>query len=105
MSQFPSILSIHLRYRLRIAEMNCDITVLRIFDDYLNELKAKRNEPEVTVKIEEFRKRFVDIRKEIDELKDALHIAKMALAALSRENKTLDSDMSKKENLEELREK
>ena len=105
MSQFPSIMSLHLRYRLRIAEMNCDINVLRIFDDYLNELKAKRNEPDVAAKIDEFSKRFVDVRTEIDELRDAMHIAKMELAAMSRENKSLDAGTYKKENLEELKEK
>jgi archaellum component FlaC len=105
MSQFPSIISLHLRYRLRIAEMNCDINVLRIFDDYLNELKSKRNEPEVTAKIEEFSKRFIDVRKEIDELRDAMHIVKMELAAMSRENRTLDAGTYEKENLEELKEK
>ncbi len=105
MSQFPSIMSLHLRYRLRIAEMNCDINVLRIFDDYLNELRAKRNEPHVTAKIEEFSKRFIGVRKEIDELRDAMHIVKMELAALSRENKALDAGAYKKQNLEELKEK
>jgi len=105
MSQSPSIMSLHLRYRLRIAEMNGDINVLRIFDDYLNELKAKRKEPEVTAKIEEFSKRFIDVRKEIDELRDAMHIAKMDLAALSRKNKIWDADTYKKENFEELKEK
>ena len=105
MPEFPSIISLHLRYRLRIAEMNCDINVLRIFDDYLNELKAKRNEPEVAAKIEEFSKRFIDIRKEIDELRDAMHIVKMELAAMSRENRTLDAGTYEKENLEELKEK
>src|SRR3954469_11753207 len=102
MSDTPSLMSLHLRYRLRIAEMNCDINVLRIFEDYLSELKAKRNEPEVAAKIDEFSKRFVDVRKEIDELRDAMHIVKMELAALSRENKTLDEAIYKKENLEEL---
>jgi uncharacterized coiled-coil DUF342 family protein len=79
--------------------MNCDINVLRIFDDYLNELRAKRNEPHVTAKIEEFSKRFISVRKEIDELRDAMHIVKMELAALSRENKALDAGAYKKQIL------
>jgi hypothetical protein len=29
------------------AEMNADITVLRIFDDYIKELGSKQNEPKV----------------------------------------------------------
>lgn len=85
--------------------MNHDINVMRIFDDYLNELKAKRNEPVVSTKIDEFNKLFVDVRKEIDELKDKMHILKMKLAALSREEKSLDADTYKQGNHEELKEK
>ena len=37
-----SIMTLHLEYRLWIAEMNADINVLRIFDDYLKELIRKK---------------------------------------------------------------
>lgn len=100
-----SIMSLHLRYRLSIAELNYDINILWIFNDYLNELKATRNEPEVLKKIEEFDRRFVDARKEIDDLRDAMHIVKMELAAHSRENKPFDAKKYREENLKELREK
>jgi uncharacterized coiled-coil DUF342 family protein len=105
MSQIPSPMSLHLRYRLWIAEMNHDINVMRIFDDYLNELKTKGSESKVTAKIEEFNKQFVEIRKEIDELRDAMHIVKMKLAALSRENKYLDENTYKQQDHEELKKK
>ncbi len=44
MSDAPSIMSLHLGYRLWIAEMNFDINVLRIFNDYLEELSSKKDE-------------------------------------------------------------
>ena len=59
----PSIMSLHLRYRLWIAEMNSDITILRIFDDYLNEIAVKNNEPEAKTKMEYFQEQFISLRK------------------------------------------
>jgi uncharacterized coiled-coil DUF342 family protein len=98
-------MGLHLRYRLWIAEMNSDISVLRIFDDYLKELRSKRNEDEAKHKIEDFQKQFTDLRNEIDELRDNMHILKMKLAALSRENKTLDKDTFDEDKHEELKKK
>jgi len=86
----PSVMGLHLRYRLWIAEMNADITILRIFDDYLHELETKRTEPEVKRGIEEFEKEFISLRAEIDELRHQMHIHKMSLAAYARENKPFD---------------
>ena len=86
-----SVMSLHLRYRLWIAEMNSDINVLRIFDDYLTELEAKKNEPEVSEGINHFKQQFVMLRTEIDELRHEMHLIKMKLAALAKENLPLDS--------------
>ena len=38
MNAAPTIMTLHLRYRLWIAEMNFDINVLRIFEDYIKVL-------------------------------------------------------------------
>ena len=83
-----SIMLLHLRYRLWIAEMNADITVLRIFDDYILELSSKKNEPEIKEGITRFQQEFVKLRKEIDELRHEMHLVKMQLSAQSRETKT-----------------
>jgi hypothetical protein len=83
----PSLLRLHLRYRLRIAEMNEDITVLRIFDDHLTELSGL-NKSSMQTSIENFKKQFADFRTEIDELKHEMHLQKMNLAALSRDGGT-----------------
>ena len=90
MPRTPSIMSLHLRYRLWIAEMNSDINILRIFDDYLQELESKKNEPEVKTAIDQFQKQFLSLRKEIDELRHEMHILKMKLAAYAREMKPVN---------------
>ena len=86
-----SIMGLHLRYRLWIAELNSDITVLRIFTDYLDELKIKKTETETKSLAEGFKKRFTDCRKEIDDLRHQMHLLKMKLAADSREKKQVSS--------------
>src|SRR4051794_13555360 len=98
MARTFSIMGLHLRYRLRIAEMNADINILRIFDDYLKELSSKQDKPEVKNKIDDFQKEFVCFRKEIDELRDAMHILKMKLASYVREKKPLDYKTYKEDN-------
>ena len=89
MPTIPSIMGLHLRYRLWIAELNQDINVLRIFDDYMQEMKSRKVEPEVKTGVEDFKKRFIQLRKEIDELKHTMHLLKMKLAAESREMKQI----------------
>ena len=89
-----SNMSLHLRYRLWIAELNSDINVLRIFDDYLIELNSKKNIPEVITGIKHFKEQFVSTRKEIDELKHEMHLIKMKLAAAAKENKPPDTKTS-----------
>ena len=98
-----SIMRLHLRYRLWIAEMNSDINVLRILEDYLTELRAKNNEPEVKNWVEGFQGQFVNLRKEIDELRHEMHLVKMKLAAYSKEMKVLDPKTYQADNHAALR--
>ncbi len=98
MPRTPSIMGLHLSYRLWIAEMNSDINILRIFDDYIKELASKQNELEVKKRIEYFQNQFISFRKEIDELRDAMHILKMKLAAHAREKKPRDNKTYKTDN-------
>ncbi|MDP4129372.1 MAG: hypothetical protein Q8918_13100 [Bacteroidota bacterium] len=86
----PSIMSLHLRYRLWIAEMNYDINILRIFNDYLEALSSKKETSEVNTGIGYFEQKFPSVRKEIDDLRNEMHLLKMKLAAYSREKKPLD---------------
>ena len=98
MANVPSAMKLHLRYRLYIAEMNFDINVLRIFEDYIQELQSKRNEPDVKKGVDYFKKNFEDLRKEIDELRHEMHILKMKLAALAREKKVFDNKSYKEDD-------
>lgn len=93
-----SITSLHLRYRLWIAEMNADITILRILSDYLQDHDAKKEQPELNARIEYFQGRFIDLRKDLDELKHEMHLIKMKLGADSRETRPLDFETYQKDN-------
>lgn len=95
MNAAPAIMTLHLRYRLWIAEMNSDINVLRIFEDYIKELSCKKEQPEVKKGIADFKEKFGEIRKEIDELRHEMHLHKMKLASISREGKQLDDEAYK----------
>jgi len=76
-----SHMALHFRYRLWIAEMNADISVLRIFNDYIVELSSKNEDPSVKAGIEEFHHLFTDFRTEIDQLRHEMQLCKMSLAA------------------------
>ena len=93
-----SVMHLHLRYRLWIAEMNADINVLRIFNDYLLELEAKQLPPAVIKGIDNFKTQFISLRKEIDELSHEMHLIKMKLAAAARENRPFDKKSSREDN-------
>ncbi len=103
MPDTPVLMKLHLRYRLWIAELNSDINVLRIFDDYLLELKSKKNMPEVNTWIIHFKQQFISLRKEIDELRHEMHLIKMKLAAAARDNKPLNKKNSTTDNPDTLK--
>src|ERR1700730_8657573 len=94
----PSVMSLHLNYRLIIAELNFDINVLRIFGDYLAELRVKRKESEVKSKSDYFEKEFQSLRTEIDELRHEMQLGKMKLGAFARETKPFEFKIFNKEN-------
>jgi hypothetical protein len=98
MPKTPSILGLHLRYRIWIAEMNADITILRIFDDYLESLADGKNKQDHRSVTAEFKDEFVLIRKKMDELKHEMHLQKMKLAANTREGKTIDKKLYQTDN-------
>jgi hypothetical protein len=98
MPRTPSIMSLHLRYRLWIAEMNSDITILRIFDDYLNDIAIKNHEPEVKEKMDYFQRQFINLRKDIDSLRHEMHLLKMKLAAYSKQSQPIDHKTYQSDN-------
>jgi hypothetical protein len=90
----PSIMGLHLRYRLWIAEMNSDISVLRIFSDYLIELESNKNRPDVIAKMDHFKQDFITFRKTIDELRHEMQLIKMKLAAATRDYEPVNGKAS-----------
>jgi len=81
-----SILRLHLQYRLWISEMNEDINVLRIFDDYLAELKAQIVNEAINQRLSNYKDEFIQLRKELDELRHEMYLIKMKLAAIAKNN-------------------
>ncbi|HVM87048.1 MAG TPA: hypothetical protein VMT76_02595 [Puia sp.] len=94
----PSIMGLHLHYRLWISELNQDITVLRIFNDYLQEIKNRKVEPEIQNRVNRFKMQFSDLRNEIDELRHQMHLNKMKLAAESREGLKISMEEMESDN-------
>jgi chromosome segregation ATPase len=93
MSKTPSTLGLHLRYRIWIAEMNADITLLRVFTDYIEVLTHEKKSLHAKTVIEEFKKQFISLRQQIDDLRHEMHLQKMKLAASTRENKAIDKKL------------
>jgi len=81
-----SIIQLHLQYRLWISDLNADINTLRIFDDYLIELKAKGLKEDVSKKLDNYNKQFINLRTELDELRHEMHLTKMKLGAITKTN-------------------
>ncbi len=102
MKHTPSVMRLHLSCRICIAEMNLDINILRIFDDYLKEMSAKNGESELKTGIDYFEKQFIDFRKEIDQLRHEFHVLKMQFGAYSKTKKPLDEIASEIGNYAEI---
>ncbi|MBS1597352.1 MAG: hypothetical protein JST75_03945 [Bacteroidetes bacterium] len=100
MPNTPSIMGLHFRYRLWIAEMNSHINILRIFEDYVDEIRSKKNEPAVKSGIETFQQHFLNLRKQIDDLRHEMHLAKMSLAASAKQKLPDKKSISKNTHAE-----
>jgi hypothetical protein len=98
MPKTPSALGLHLRYRIWIAEMNADIIILRIFDDYLSALVPDKKDTKLAKLTDDFKKGFISLRKNMDDLKHEMHLQKMKLAASPREGKAMDKKLYRSDN-------
>ncbi len=83
MSERIALKSLHLEYRVWIAELNFNINLIRIFNDRLLELSSV-NKTEAA----NFEKKFNECRETIDEIRHKMHIEKMNLAAIVRDRST-----------------
>lgn len=100
-----SVTGLHLQYRLWIAEMNADINVLTIFDDFLTEISAKNNSADVMNYISSFKEQFISLRNDMDELRHEMHLSKMKLAEFAKTNTASVKDVKHAVNHEELKER
>lgn len=78
-----NITGLHLQYRLWIAEMNADIDVLRILNDYI-EIQQTNNDVDLLQHLHHFNNEFCKLRKEIDELRHEMHLNKMKLGVIAK---------------------
>ena len=90
-----SIIGLHLQYRLWIAELNADISALRILNDCLAGIALKDNTGDDADLIKDYGERFVDLRTRIDDLRHQMHINKMELAAVLRKPRRFLRDNEK----------
>ncbi len=79
--------SLHLEYRIWIAELNFDINLMRIFKDRINEITAAYPTDEIKIVTCNFEKKFIDSRLVNDELRHRMHIEKMNLTAMNKGKK------------------
>ena len=98
MAMASSVMKLHLNYRLLIAEMNADISILRILEDYTKEMPAKTSEADVKQKMDYFKKKFILLRKEIDDQRNEMHVNKMKLFALAKQKKEVDRKSLRADN-------
>ena len=104
MTESIALKSLHLEYRLWIAELNLDINLIRIFNDRLLEIAEDKKSGTVKSTIEDFGKKFNTYRETIDELRHRMHIEKMNLAAKVRENNGVDYKINVPDNYKTIRE-
>jgi predicted nucleic acid-binding Zn-ribbon protein len=104
MAKTYALAGLHLRYRLWIAELNHCIDIIRISQDYYAfEGKDKQDATAVTDGIEYFKKRFIELRKEIDDLRNNFHLLKMKIAADAKTMKEIDQKTYVAESHDEIK--
>lgn len=88
--------SLHLEYRIWIAELNFDINLMRIFKDRIHEIVTAYQTEEIKITTAGFEKRFIDTRTENDDLRHRMHIEKMNLTAMNtgKKESDLNADIS-----------
>ncbi len=95
-------MGLHLRYRLWIAELNHDISILRILEDYRHDIMRKDMDPVALSESERFGERFMQTRTAIDDLRHIMHLDKMQLAAESRQGQQLPEKVAEAEHHQTL---
>ncbi len=98
-----SLMNLHLQYRLWISNMNEDINVLRILQDYINDGKTKTTDAATLDKLNTYLSIFVDTRKELDDIRHEMYLNKMRIAALEKADNAQEGDVEKDIHHEEIK--
>ncbi|MBS1747255.1 MAG: hypothetical protein JST21_13880 [Bacteroidetes bacterium] len=98
-----SLMNLHLQYRLWISNMNEDINVLRILHDYINDGKSKITDAATADRLNKYLSMFVDIRKELDDIRHEMYLNKMRIAAMEKADNVLEGDIEKDIHHEEIK--
>ncbi|MEO8712371.1 MAG: hypothetical protein ABI405_09630 [Parafilimonas sp.] len=80
-----TVTALHLQYRLWIADMNADIDVMRILNDYLISSIAQEDDGDTLKRNNEFKEKFSNLRIELDAIRHEMHLNKMKLASVNKE--------------------
>ncbi len=86
-----TLIGLHLRYRLWIATLNHNIDVIRIMYDYLEDAEIKDSREDVKEGAGLFKKKLLVFRKEIDDLRNQLHLHKMKIGAEVKHTKAINA--------------
>lgn len=86
-----TLIGLHLRYRLWIATLNHNIDVIRIMYDYLEDAAIKDAGEDVKEGAGLFKKKLLVFRKEIDDLRNQLHLLKMKIGAEVKHTKSINA--------------
>jgi hypothetical protein len=74
--------------------MNFDINIIRIYNDYLQELRLKVHNPAPVLELDKYEKVLLTIREDIDELRNEMHLGKMKLANYVRKENVIDAEQT-----------
>jgi hypothetical protein len=80
MNSRHSSLSLHLHYRVSIAELNLDVNLVRIYRDYLEDASRNADDQLNKEQVEKFQAVLNGYLAEIDDIKNEMHLLKMQLA-------------------------
>jgi hypothetical protein len=98
-----SLMNLHLQYRLWISNMNEDINVFRILQDYINDGKTKTTDAATLDKLNTYLSIFVGTRKELDDIRHEMYLNKMRIAALEKADNAQEGDVEKDIHHEEIK--
>lgn len=98
------IKSLHLEYKLWIAELNFDKEMIQIFESHLgNIILNNEDNKEILSGVEHFQNQFIRQHEVIDELKHDLHVSEVHLAKFIKDMAPVGYEFERMDNHPALR--